>query len=183
MCLVFGSSWSTLTTFSSEDCGEMRRDAEMEFDIICRRQLEWLGHVARMPDDRFPKQLCFGCQEKTWPPEDPRLRWKDRVTGDMKKVRIPNSWYQLVQDRQAWHEAYSVNMPVPPPRQLFSVRCVTARLAHPASSTMSVKNRENCQFTLTLTNSCQELAPLPHIGEHRGEGGESTSSCQAARLC
>ena len=98
---------------------ELRRlwgDTELVSDMIRRRRLEWLGHVARMPDDRIPKQLCFGWLEKSRPPEGPRLRWKDRVADDIKRLRIPSDWYALAQDRPAWRAAYSVALPSPPPR-------------------------------------------------------------------
>ena len=35
-------------------------DSEMIKDKIAHRRLEWLGHVARMPDNRIPKQVVFG---------------------------------------------------------------------------------------------------------------------------
>ena len=71
-----------------------------------------------MPDDRFPKMLCVGWLEKTRPPENPRLRWKDRITDDLKTVGINANWYHPAQNRQAWREACSVDIPEPPPRQL-----------------------------------------------------------------
>ena len=42
---------------------ELRRiwgDAELVSDIIRRRRLEWLSHVAGMSEDCIPRQLCFG---------------------------------------------------------------------------------------------------------------------------
>ena len=66
-------------------------DAELVSDVIRRRRLEWLGHVARMSGDRIPKQLCFGWLEKARPPEGPRLRWKD-LADDLKRLGIPPDW-------------------------------------------------------------------------------------------
>ena len=30
-------------------------------DEITKRRLEWLGHIARMPEHRIPKMALFGC--------------------------------------------------------------------------------------------------------------------------
>ena len=30
-------------------------------DKITKRRLEWLGHIARMPEHRIPKMALFGC--------------------------------------------------------------------------------------------------------------------------
>ena len=40
------------------------------------------------------------------------------------------------------------------------------------SLSLSLSLSHTHTLTLTLMNNCQELATLPHIGEHRGEGGE-----------
>ena len=29
-------------------------------NIVSHRRLRWLGHLARMPDDRLPKRVLFG---------------------------------------------------------------------------------------------------------------------------
>ena len=50
-----------------------------------------------------------------------RLRWKDRIADDLKKLGMPQNWYPLAQDRQAWRVEYSVALPSPPTRQ--SVLC------------------------------------------------------------
>ena len=57
--------------------------------------LEWLGHVARMPDHKLPKSLLFG-----WPPESrpkcgARRRWRDVIRKDLKDISIAESkWYE-----------------------------------------------------------------------------------------
>ena len=51
----------------------------------------------------------------------PRLRWRDRIVDDLKRLGIPQNWYPLAQNRQAWRAAHSVAMPSPPTRQ--SVLC------------------------------------------------------------
>ena len=73
-------------------------DATLVSDIIRRRRLEWLGHVARMSDDRIPKQPYFGWLDKTRPPAGPRLRYKDRTANDLKKLGMPQNWHPLSQN-------------------------------------------------------------------------------------
>ena len=53
-------------------------------DKIAMRQLEWLGHVVRMVDERLPKHLLFASMEKTRPACDPRKRWRDCILSDVR---------------------------------------------------------------------------------------------------
>ena len=47
------------------------------------RKLSRLGHVARMSDNRLPKQLLFGELLTVRPSHGPRLRWRDVVLRDI----------------------------------------------------------------------------------------------------
>ena len=68
---------------------------------IERRRLQWLGHVARMPASRIPKQVLFGFMNKSRPFCGPRRRWKDVVSADLKRYGV-SDWYCAAQDRAVW---------------------------------------------------------------------------------
>ena len=73
-------------------------------DMISCRRLHWLGHVARMNDNRLPKQLLFGWLPQCRPPHGVKLRWRDRVRRDLRTFHIDEAgWYVLAQDRREWH--------------------------------------------------------------------------------
>lgn len=76
-------------------------DPGMISDVLRQRRLQWLGHVARMQDERLPKQILFGWLPHTRPAHGPRLRWKDRVAADLKKLDV-TKWYEIAQKRDAW---------------------------------------------------------------------------------
>ena len=76
-------------------------------DVLRQRRLQWLGHVARMPPDRTPQQLMFGWLRQTRPAHGPRLRWKDRVTADLRKLKIED-WSSLCLDRTVWRKIISM---------------------------------------------------------------------------
>ena len=52
---------------------------------IAKRRLEWMGHVARMPDHRMPKL------QKTCPPGGPRKRWRDVFCNDLQGIGVPKN--------------------------------------------------------------------------------------------
>ena len=54
---------------------------------VTKRRLEWLGHVARMSDDRAPKKTLFGWLPQTRPQGGPRKRWKDQIRKDLRLSR------------------------------------------------------------------------------------------------
>ena len=68
--------------------------------------LKWLGHVERMDHQRFPRQLLHSqlCKGKRNQGR-PRLRFKDTVKRNLKKLDIDrSSWQRKVKDRAAWRK-------------------------------------------------------------------------------
>ena len=74
--------------------------------ILAQRRLEWLGHIARMPETRIPKALLFGLLKCRRPPGGPRKRWRDCVRRDLKALGALSNWYQTAQTRPSWRTLY-----------------------------------------------------------------------------
>lgn len=54
-------------------------DTESAAEKVTRRRLEWLRHLARMPDYRLPKLTMFGWLPQPRPRCSPRKRWRDVI--------------------------------------------------------------------------------------------------------
>ena len=68
--------------------------------------LEWLRHVARMPNSRIFKITLFGWLSLPRPKCEPKRRWRDVVKRDLQAANINvNTWYDNSQHRKGWIKA------------------------------------------------------------------------------
>ena len=76
----------------------------MKSVLIKRRRLEWLSHIARMPDNRIPRKVLFGWLQQPRPQGGPRRRWKDIIRQDLKDINVnEGQWYnEAVTSRDSW---------------------------------------------------------------------------------
>ena len=68
-------------------------------NLLRYRRLQWLGHVARMSDDRLPKQMLFGTLEGKSAPGRPVKSWNDFVREDLDHIGLTYHWWRKCQDR------------------------------------------------------------------------------------
>ena len=72
--------------------------------LLFQRQLRWLGHVIRMPDNRLPRRLLYG--ELTVGQRSagrPRKRFVDHIKANLLECNIkPNDLEALASDRDVW---------------------------------------------------------------------------------
>ena len=86
--------WSQHLT--SQEIRERWGDIETVPVKVTKRRLEWLGHVARMPDHRIPKQTLFGWLLEYRPRGGPRRRWRDIIRRDLKTIEVKEEqWYNI----------------------------------------------------------------------------------------
>jgi len=80
-------------------CGTMGIEA-----FLLKAQLQWVGHVMRMPDSRIPKQVfCGRLAVGSRPQCGPVRRYKDTVKENIKKCGMnPSTLGSDSQDRSAW---------------------------------------------------------------------------------
>ncbi|KAJ4439157.1 hypothetical protein ANN_15114, partial [Periplaneta americana] len=81
---------------------ELYKDNNIVVDIKLRR-LEWLGHVARMENNRTPKALLDALPVGRRKVGRPKLRWLDDVQADLTKVGI-RRWRTRALDRSDWSD-------------------------------------------------------------------------------
>ncbi|XP_065180383.1 uncharacterized protein LOC135810929 [Sycon ciliatum] len=121
---------------------------------IHQRQLEWLGHVARMPPERIPKILLFGLLPSRCPPGGPRKRWKHCISADLKALNAVEGWYDLADSRSDWRRMYRCFEPEPPTPMSIAKYVIGTSLAHQMRSVTNARQngRNRCVIRLALAN-------------------------------
>jgi hypothetical protein len=70
---------------------------------IKSRGMRWVGHVARMGEERNVYRVLMGKPEGKKPLGRPRHRWEDRIRMDLREIGWGSvDWIQLAQDRDWW---------------------------------------------------------------------------------
>ena len=73
---------------------------------VTRRQLRWVGHVARMPFSRLPRRMLSSWVRFRRPTGAPQMTYGRTIAKALRKCDIPfNSWPDLAQDRGRWRSA------------------------------------------------------------------------------
>ena len=76
-------------------------------ELLSRHRLRWLGHLARMPNERWAKQLLFSHEVPRGARRvgRPHMVWADSVRADLasrQSLLSGRNWYTVAQDRAAW---------------------------------------------------------------------------------
>ena len=71
-------------------------------DVLQHNRLRWFGHLYRMEDNVWPKNILTYEINVQQPRGRPRKRWADRVNSDLKQLRIDPA---LAKDRIGWRHA------------------------------------------------------------------------------
>jgi len=71
--------------------------------VVKSRRMRWVGHVARMGEDRAVHRVLVGTPEGKRPLGRPRRRWEDNIKMDFQKVGGGRgNWMELAEDRDRW---------------------------------------------------------------------------------
>jgi hypothetical protein len=76
--------------------------------VVKSRRMRWVGHVARVGEERGVHRVLVGKPEGKRPLGRPRRRWKDNIKMDVQKVgEGRRDWTELAQDRDRWRALVS----------------------------------------------------------------------------
>ena len=84
--------------------------------VIKSRRMRWVGHVARMGEERGVYRVLVGTLEEKRPLGRPRRRWVDNIKTDLQEVGCGYmDWIGLAQDKDRWRTLMSavINIRVP----------------------------------------------------------------------
>ena len=87
----------------------LRRAGVPSIEVMLRKaRLSWLGHIARMSDERTVKRLLFGQINVTRPLGSTRTTLRRVFDADVLVLQggVPNgvAWYEAAQDRARWRD-------------------------------------------------------------------------------
>jgi hypothetical protein len=75
------------------------------------RQMRWVGHVARMGEERKVYKVLVGKSEGKRPFGRPRRRWEDGSRLDLREIGLGDvDWIRLVEDRDRWRAVVNAVM-------------------------------------------------------------------------
>ena len=105
-----------VTLFNKVRSSEIRKSLNIEPLLlrIERPQLQWFGHVSRMPQERLPKQALHAKANGRRPIGRPRTRWTD-YNEDLGWNRLglrPSEMMEVMEDREVWR----LNLELLPPQ-------------------------------------------------------------------
>ena len=84
--------------------------------VIKSKRMRWVGHVARMGEERQVCRVLVGKPGGKRPQRRPRRRWVDNIRMDLQEVGCGYmDWIGLVQDRDRWRTLVNavMNLRVP----------------------------------------------------------------------
>ena len=129
------------------------------------RQMEWLGHLVRIPSTRIPRQLLFSSLPFPRPFCGPHLRWKDVAARHIAASRVPADWMVIGRDRRKWREeVVCATASVTPSGRLLLAKLATVcfavtRILSDTSAMLSISYPNT--FRLEQSNATSATAGLP----------------------
>jgi len=79
--------------------------------VIKSRRMRWVGHVARMGEERGCIWPWWGNRKRKRPLGRPRRSWLDNIGVDLQEVECGYmDWIGLAQDRDRWRTLVSAVM-------------------------------------------------------------------------
>ena len=86
-------------------------DTESVTTKVTRRRLQWLGHLARMPDHRLPQTALFAWLPQRHTRCGPHRRWIDVIRNDLKMLGVPEGeWYREAYSRNGWRARCQIEL-------------------------------------------------------------------------